>query len=101
MLEGLSATKLRRQWRRGLRWGGCREEERQWREKGMFGERRTCLEKSEEEREKAGRVIWCGGCMKDWTCVIYLVVYWLYLMYCTGCKFFPNNYWNVYLHIYK
>ena len=53
------------------------------------GERRACLEKSEEEREKAGRVIWCGGCMKDWTCVIYLVVHWLYLMYCTGGNFFP------------
>ena len=52
---------------------------------------RACLEESEEEREKAERVIWCGGCKKDWTCVIYLVVYWLYLMYCTGSKFFPIN----------
>ena len=72
MLEGVGRVAL----------GGVEEME--------MAERGRRERKEEGMREKIGyKVTWCGGCMKDWTCVIYLVVHWLYLMYCTGGKYDP------------
>ena len=43
---------------------GPKGQDERGRERNMFGREWG------RKREKIGRVIWCGGCMKDWACVI-------------------------------